>query len=108
MTETMEHPDPFSRIGAAMQRAGLWLGRVGFGLFLLLAAGAALLATTFIGVLLAIAAVFLTLTYGRRARAHIRKTQARAQAAEKSGELTTLEAHRTPDGWVIEPGASWR
>ncbi len=108
MTETMEHSDPFSRIGAAMHRAGLWLGRVGFGLFLLLAAGAALLATTFIGVLLAIAAVFLTLTYGRRARAHVRKTQAAARSSETSGDMTTLEARRTPDGWVIEPGASWR
>jgi hypothetical protein len=107
MTDTMEHNDPLSRISAWMQKAGLWLGRAGFGLFLLLAAGAALLATTFIGVLLAIAAVFLTLTHGRRVRAQMRKAQVRkAQAAPQ--EPVTLDARRTADGWVIEPGASWR
>lgn len=106
MTDAMEHNDPLSRLSAGMQRAGLWLGRAGFGLFLLLAAGAALLATTFIGVLLAIAAVFLTLTHGRRVRRAARR-QAQQRAAAPS-EPATLEARRTPDGWVIEPGASWR
>ncbi len=106
MTDTMEHNDPLSRISAGLQKAGLWLGRAGFGLFLLLAAGAALLATTFIGVLLAIAAVFLTLTHRRRMRR--KAAPAAAPSQRPSSEPATLEARRTPDGWVIEPGASWR
>jgi hypothetical protein len=55
------------------------------------AALAALIATTFIGILLAIAAVFLTLTRPRRKK-----------HAAPQGESQTLEARRTADGWVIE------
>ena len=69
-----------------------FLGKAGFGLFLLAAAIAALVATTFIGLMLAIAAVFLT--FARR----IGRTSRRARMAIPD----TLEARRTGDGWVIE------
>jgi hypothetical protein len=104
MTEPLGYSDPFASLGRAAQRAGLWLGRAGFGLFLLLAAAAAVLATTFVGVLLAIAAVFLAFTQRRRRRL----ARVAARRARSHADAGTLEARRTPDGWVIEPGASWR
>ena len=56
MTETMGQPDIGARVYLALQRLGGFLGKAGFGLFLLAAAIAALVATTFIGLMLAIAA----------------------------------------------------
>lgn len=87
-----------SRLTDLLDRAGRFLGRIGFGLFLVLAVGATVIATTFVGILLALAAGFLTLTHklGRRSRKP-RETEA------ESGPPPTLEAHRTADGWVTEP-----
>jgi hypothetical protein len=91
MTDTLGQSDMGSRFLAAFQRVGGFLGKAGFGLFLVVAALAALVATTFIGIMLAIAAVFLTFTRPRRRKAE------RAEPAPQ-----TLEARRTADGWVIE------
>ena len=89
MTETLGQPDFGSRLTAGFQQIFGIIAKACFGLFLLVAALAALVATTFIGLMLAIAAVFLTLGRSRR-----RKT-----VQEPS---QTLEARRTADGWVIE------
>ncbi len=88
-----------ARISGVVDRVGRFLGRIGFGLFLLLAVGATLVATTFVGILLALAAGFLAFTQrlGRRRRS----TAPGAEAEE--GPPPTLEAHRTADGWVTEP-----
>lgn len=67
------------------------LAKAAFGIFLLVAAIAALIATTFIGIMLALAAVFLTIARPRR----------KVQPA-RPGETQTLDARRTADGWVIE------
>lgn len=91
MTDTLGQQDFGARFAAAMQRGFGFLAKAGFGLFLLVAALAALVATTFIGLMLAIAAVFLTIARPRR-RAPV--------AARADGQ--TLEARRTADGWVIE------
>jgi hypothetical protein len=91
MTETLGRPDFAARLGMAVQQVFGFFAKAAFGIFLLVAALAALLATTFIGLMLAIAAFFLTLGRPRR----------RAQQAD-SGEPQTLEARRTADGWVIE------
>lgn len=91
MTETLGQPDFGTRFVAAFQRLFGILGKAGFGIFLLVAALAALVATTFIGIMLAIAAVFLTIARPRRRPQPVR-----------SGETQTLEARRTADGWVIE------
>jgi hypothetical protein len=91
MTETLGSPDISARLQAGLQRFGAFLGKAGFGLFLIAAAVAALVATTFIGLMLAIAAVFLTVAHGfNRPR---RKPE---------GDSDTLEARRTADGWIIE------
>jgi hypothetical protein len=90
MTETLGHSDIGSRLMLGFQRVFSILAKAGFGLFLLFAALAALVATTFIGIMLAIAAVFLTV--GRQRR----KAQGKPTASE------TLDARRTADGWVIE------
>lgn len=92
MTETLGHNDLGARFHLALKSFGGFLAKAGFGLFLLVAAFAALVATTFIGLMLAIAAVFLTFARPRR-------KQARQAAATAS---STLEARRTADGWVIE------
>ena len=86
-----------SKVSDAFDRGGRFLGRIGFGLFLLLAVGATLVATTFVGVMLALAAGFLALTHKLG-----RKSKAKASASEQSGPPPTLEAHRTADGWVTE------
>ena len=91
MTDTLGQQDFGARFTTGVQRVFGFLAKAGFGLFLLVAALAALVATTFIGLMLAIAAVFLTIARPRR-RAPV--------AARADGQ--TLEARRTADGWVIE------
>ena len=88
MTETLGDADIGNRIIAAFQRFCAFLGKAGFGVFLVAAAIFALLAATFVGLMLAIAAIFLSFARPRR-----RKAQSDQQ---------TLEARRTADGWVIE------
>ena len=91
MTETLGSHDIGVRLQLALRRLGGLLGKVGFALFLLAAAIAAIVATTFIGILLAVAAVFLTFahSFGRKSR-------------RQDADPDTLEARRTGDGWVIE------
>lgn len=91
MTETLGSHDIAARVHLALQRLGGLLGKAGFGLFLIAAAVAALVATTFIGLLLALAAIFLSFAHGMR-----RKSR------RQDGDPDTLEARRTADGWVIE------
>ncbi len=94
MTETLGQTDIGSRLMLGFQRVFSVLAKAGFGLFLLFAALAALVATTFIGIMLAIAAVFLTVGRPRR--------RAQAQAQVRPATPETLDARRTADGWVIE------
>ena len=91
MTETLGHPAFATRLYMALQKVGGLLGKAGFGVFLLVAAFAALIATTFIGLMLAIAAIFLSFAY-----------RPRRAAQRESGDPDTLEARRTADGWIIE------
>ncbi len=86
MTETLGQPN----VGFVNRAFGI-LAKAGFGVFLLVAAIAALVATTFIGIMLALAAVFLTFARPRRKPQVVR-----------AGETQTLDARRTADGWVIE------
>lgn len=86
MTDALGQPN-----SGILNRAFGILAKAGFGVFLLVAALAALIATTFIGLMLAIAAVFLTFARPRR-KAHVVRTD----------ESQTLDARRTADGWVIE------
>lgn len=92
MTVTIGHGDFGARLNHALQKLGGFLGKAGFGVFLIAAAIAALVATTFIGLMLAIAAVFLSF-------AHAISRPSRREAA---GDPDTLEARPTPNGWVIE------
>ena len=97
MTETLDQSsmgqnDMSHRLAAGLQRFGAMLGKVGFGLFLLAAAIVALVASAFIGLMLAIAAVFLTF-------AHSLMRPRRKAGPDEDG---TLEARRTADGWIIE------
>jgi hypothetical protein len=96
MTESLGRPDLSDMLQGFARRAGRMLGKLGFGVLLVVALVIALVATTFIGLLLALAALFLTFA--------LKRPPARPPA---SGG--TLEAHRTPDGWVTESGSSsWR
>lgn len=90
MTETLGHNDFGARLQLALKSFGGFLAKAAFGVFLLVAAFVALVATTFIGLMLAIAAVFLTFARPRR------------KPAQEGGAPSTLEAKRTADGWVIE------
>ncbi len=86
MTETLGQPN-----GGLLNQAFGMLAKAAFGVLLLVAAIAALIATTFIGIMLALAAVFLTFARPRRKAQPVR-----------TGETQTLDARRTADGWVIE------
>ncbi len=88
MTETLGQPDIGSRLYAGFQRFAAFLGKAGFGVFLVAAAIFALLAATFVGLMLAIAAIFLSF--------------ARPRHRAAKADAKTLEARRTADGWVIE------
>jgi hypothetical protein len=94
MTDALEQPGLGTRLGATLHRAGAVLGKAGFVLFMLAALVAALVAASLIGLMVAIAALFLSIAYGV---GRSRRT-ARAQAQDD-----TLEARQTADGWVIEP-----
>jgi hypothetical protein len=90
MTETLGSSDYGRRSHLALQRLGGLLGKAGFGLFLIAAAIAALVATTVIGLMLALAAVFLSFAHGM------------SRNSRRQPDPDTLEARRTADGWVIE------
>ncbi len=122
MTLSASTHDFFSRFAFYIRRFSGWIARAGFGFFVVFAAGAALVATTFIGLLIAMAAVFLNLavrvTRGSKtaepmdkgagfssfSRAHVFGAQKQSKPkSTAAGE--TLEAHKTANGWVIEPDA---
>lgn len=97
MTETLGQP---SSLSVFLKRFAAFMGRAGFGLFVVAAVAIALVATTFIGLMLAVAAGFLTLAYHLGRGSRPRKPPV---------DSDTLDAHHTPDGWVIEHrGATWR
>ena len=93
--------DAGARLSRMLDRAGSFLGKIGFGLFLLLALGATLVATTIVGIMLALAAGFLTVTQ-KLGRKRSPDDPAGADDVDH-GPPPTLEAHRTADGWVTEP-----
>ncbi len=116
MTLSASNNDFFSKIAFYMRRFSAWIARAGFGFFVVIAAGAALLATTFIGLLIALAALFLNVGarvmrgsqyqsqnsgFKTGAESVFGAKSKRETKSAKSGE--TLEAHKTADGWVIEP-----
>jgi hypothetical protein len=90
MTETLGHSGLGARVHLALQRLGGFLGKAGFGLFLIAAAVAALVATTIIGLMLALAAIFLSFAHGM------------TRKSRRPSDPDTLDARRTADGWVIE------
>lgn len=90
----------WGKASAALDRGGRFLGRVGFGVFLLIAVVVTLIATTFVGVMLALAAGFLALTQKFSGR---KRSGGQGGDDLKDGPPPTLEAHRTADGWVTEP-----
>lgn len=96
MAPALDPAETGSLIARFFKRLGVALGKIGFGVFLALAALAALLATTIVGVMLGVAAVcigFAARLGGRGARADSRHA---------------LEARRTADGWVVEPHSARR
>lgn len=94
MTDTLGQPGFGARFGAGLHRAGGMLGKAGFGLFMLAAAIAALVAASLIGLMVAIAALFLSIAHGLGRS---------GKTARRDAEAQTLEARETADGWVIEP-----
>ncbi|MEZ5938879.1 MAG: hypothetical protein R3C52_11795 [Hyphomonadaceae bacterium] len=99
MTETLQQHDPAHQAMAFLGAARRWIGRVGFGLLVGVALLIAVIATTFVGFLLAGAALFLSLgRWGRKAA-----PKAAMRADRQSAPDDVLEARPTADGWVIEP-----
>lgn len=96
MIRSFDHSASSPSLGALLRGVAGFLGRVGFGLFLVLAAFAALVATTVVGLMLAVAAVCI----GFAARLGGRRSP--------RDEDVALEARRTADGWVVEPHSAGR
>ena len=63
MTYTQAPSDLFVRILSYVRRVGAMIARGGFALFVVFAAGAALVATTVVGLFIALAAVCLNLAH---------------------------------------------
>ncbi|MBB35565.1 MAG: hypothetical protein CME88_08990 [Hirschia sp.] len=105
MTDTAPFFD-INRFLAALRRFGDWASKAGFGLVLILVAGIALLVTTFVGVLIASAAVLLRLAHSFSNRKSSRADTAGTASGTRPMNVSkegALDAHRTPDGWVVEP-----
>ncbi|MEM6626202.1 MAG: hypothetical protein AAGB25_00955 [Pseudomonadota bacterium] len=108
MTGTQAAPDLFARISFYAKRLTSWAARAGFGVFVVAAAGVALLATTLLGLFLALAALFLKAAHsfgrgGGRSNANPRGGASARPDRRPVGD--TLDATQTPDGWVIDPQA---
>ena len=110
MTHSAFPNDFFGSLSGRFGGIGRWVSKAGFGLFVLVAAGVALLATTIIGLMLASAAVIMRLAhaFNRRAGGDTAKHSSR-QEPRRMDESTkdALNAHSTPSGWVVEaaPGS---
>ena len=82
----------------AFNRVAGLVGRAGFAVLVILAAGVAVFASAVIGLIVAVAAIGLRIAAGRARR---RRGGPTAHAAD----ARTLDAHRTAKGWVVEAGA---
>ena len=103
MTYTASHNDIFTRILTGIRQMSSWTARAVFGVFVFVAAAFALLATTFIGLMIAAAALCLKAahSFGRGGSARRPKPDFRSkEPGARDGQ--TLDAHRTADGWVID------
>ena len=101
MTYTASHNDLFARVLTGIRQMSSWAARAVFGVFVFVAAAFALLATTFIGLMIAAAALCLKVAHsiGRGGNSRRQSGNKRPGAPQRS---ETLEAHRTADGWVID------
>lgn len=108
MSQTLLASNAFDRFSAHLRRFGQWASKAGFGLFVIFAAGVALLATTFVGLLLAAAALLLRLAHSFTRKPARAAHEPDANAARTMDEPTedALEARRTPDGWVVVESSS--
>ena len=91
---------PLAGLLALLNKAGVLCRRIFLGGLFIVAAGIVAVATTFLGVILAIAAVLLRFS-GRRGRMASPAGSASAKGAETSNPVT-LEARQTGEGWTVE------
>ena len=86
---------PFALLRQMLRRSGSLLSRVAFGIAVFIAAGVVALATAMVGLLLAIAAIFMKFGFSRRPA----MARAKAQSQRSDG---VLEARRTARGWTVD------
>jgi len=98
MTTPTSRPGRPDGAGSFLHRVVSAVGRACFGVLLFCAAMTAIVATTFVGLILALAAVFL------RASGAFRKSDPNPAGQRRSSQAETLEARPTAEGWVIETG----
>ncbi len=113
MTYSESGQDAFAGFFSTLRQVGAWTARAFFGLFVVMAAGLALLATTIVGLIIALAALFLRAGQGvsgksssARTRFYRAKVFSKSTKPRKAQTGDTLDAHQTPDGWVIETPSS--
>ncbi|MBI1340327.1 hypothetical protein GC169_09005 [bacterium] len=81
--------------------------RAGFAAIVMFAVVVALLATTFIGVAIAVVALVLGLAHALTFRGR-RPAQGLDKGADRGEVPGVLNARQTPDGWVVESGGAGR
>ena len=105
MTNSTFSHDLFGSLSGRFGGFGRWVSRAGFGLFVLVAAGVALLATTFIGLMLAAAAVIVRVAHAFSRRTSENTKQHDSHQEPRRMDQPTndaLNARSTPSGWVVD------
>ncbi len=87
-------------LGNWMQSAYRFIGRIALGGLAIIAAGIVALTMTFLGVLIALAALIMRLTRGGGVSAQ-QKQSGQSQPEHAEGGVI-LEARKTGEGWTVE------
>jgi len=93
--------NPMASLTALLYKTGRLIRRVMLGGIFLVAAGIVALATAFLGILVAIAALMLRFS-GRGPVSAKRGPTASGSQRDDQSEPVTLEARQTGEGWTVE------
>lgn len=94
--------NPMTSILTVLYKVGRVFRRILLGGLFVIAAGVVAVATTFLGVLVAVAALMLRIRVGSQAPAG-GDAKGSSETGGKSGSVgVTLEARQTGEGWTVE------
>jgi len=91
---------PLAGLLALLSKAGVLCRRIFLGGLFIIAAGIVAVATAFLGIIVALAALLLRFS-GRRGHTPSQAGSTNSKTAEPSNPVT-LEARQTGEGWTVE------